>query len=267
MNTIPRVEITSKHGFTQFFLNRDIPVVVTGDKAFDRAVKNWDDCYLSNHTQDIELPVHVHSSSHYLPPKKGPRVIKSMTMADFLSVVRNGPPHHYMSNIPISSFPRLHSEITLPDFTPKQPQYQILFISRSGGTNPLHIDVGENLFAQIRGCKRVVLFPPSSRTLYPYSRFSKLANYSQLVLAEPDYSEFHKFDPDQGWETTLSPGEILYIPYCWWHETTTISDISISLSHFWRANLRKMLIALPATLRRAPMLFNDDDYKIGRSKF
>lgn len=50
-----------------------------------------------------------------------------------------------------------------------------LWIGRAGNVTKLHYDAYQNLLAQVRGQKRVYLFPPSQLSaLYPYSPLSKV---------------------------------------------------------------------------------------------
>jgi hypoxia-inducible factor 1-alpha inhibitor (HIF hydroxylase) len=51
-------------------------------------------------------------------------------------------------------------------------------------------------------------------------------------LEAPDYFMFPKVKDLRGFETVVGPGDILYIPNCWWHQVETLSENSVSIT-FW----------------------------------
>ena len=71
----------------------------------------------------------------------------------------------------------------------------------------------ENLFAQLVGTKRCLLFPPSDfHGLYPFPVHHPHDRQAQVDLYNPDLSRFPKFAEVRPLEAVLQPGELLYIP-------------------------------------------------------
>lgn len=151
------------------------------------------------------------------------------------------------------------------------PQYGALvniWWGPCGHTEPLHVDVTEGTLCQLRGKKRVVLFPPTAwRDLHPFPvsgsgmswAFSQVPNVLQRAAEAELLLEF----PDLGralpqrMELQLDEGEVLFIPACCAHEIagesahgTEPADHVLSVNRFWATDPANVLPHLPADARR-----------------
>ena len=93
-----------------------------------------------------------------------------------------------------------------------------------------HYDRSHNLFVQLSGRKRVLLFPPAyGRFMYPYPSLHSARRMSMI----PFKDEIDEFPPRlfpnstllKAYDVTLGPGEVLYIPPYWWHSIETLSPL------------------------------------------
>jgi hypothetical protein len=111
-----------------------------------------------------------------------------------------------------------------------------LFIGAAGGgLHQLHYDfLHFNAFSmQVYGTKRFFLFPPEQgRLVYAASNISDVDD----ILA-PDLRRFPLFAQAQPLVHDLEPGQLLFIPPGWWHDTRMLThSISVSLNTACRAN-------------------------------
>jgi tRNA wybutosine-synthesizing protein 4 len=140
-------------------------------------------------------------------------------------------------------FPTLAPDFHLPrelEFVHEHAHSSPLRIS--GPVNMwLHYDVMANIYCQIRGRKRLVLFPPADIS---HLAFDPGASSSSLDIFDPDaasgpastsessssLSHTHPF------ETTLDPGDILFIPALWSHTSAAAPDhgVSVAVNVFFR---------------------------------
>ena len=132
-----------------------------------------------------------------------------------------------------TDFPELASSFELPpqlDLIKPKMHSSVLRIS-GRVTVWLHYDVMANVLCQIRGAKRLLLYPPSDVSLFsiPPGSSSSCINcfdtgpkrHPSLTLAHPQ-------------EALLRPGDILFIPPLWLHTASPVDDISISVNIFFR---------------------------------
>lgn len=133
-------------------------------------------------------------------------------------------------------FHELVGDVTYPKYLNRKPWVNFWhgFSSKNfTSTSTLHFDRIHNIYVQIRGQKRFLLFPPSNYlSFYPPLEDSSGRGHNSKV--NPDLLQlelFPKFPWQERIEVILQPGEIIYIPPFWWHHVTSVNE-NISLS-FW----------------------------------
>ncbi|KAF8941649.1 Lysine-specific demethylase 8 [Haplosporangium gracile] len=157
-----------------------------------------------------------------------------------------------------AQIPRLRRDIDIPDYCMIGPHDQegynppddVLlnaWFGPRGTVSPMHTDPYHNLLAQVVGRKYIRLYAPKETSkLYCYGNESQdeaegegegeggssmLGNTSQVNVEEPDLKRHPRFAEAEYLETILAPGELLYIPFQWWHYIRSLST-SFSVS-FW----------------------------------
>lgn len=114
------------------------------------------------------------------------------------------------------------------------PDSNELFVGMQGAETPLHFDERENLFFQVRGLKEIVVFPfVDYSKLYPFPTTHPCDRQSMVGSPlEADLDAFPKFRHASGHYATLQAGDLLYLPYGWWHWLRNLDNMAISVS-FW----------------------------------
>lgn len=110
-----------------------------------------------------------------------------------------------------------------------------LFVSFSDFVTASHYDQQHNLFMQVRGAKRFLLFDAACfAALYPYPSHHPLDRKAMLDLEDPDLSSFPRSRAlaGKGVEALLEEGDILYLPMSWFHHVHSLGPENISLN-FW----------------------------------
>lgn len=127
-----------------------------------------------------------------------------------------------------------------------------------GHTEPLHCDANDGTLLQLRGRKKVVLFPASDwLNLYPFPTSAAMSwAWSRISLQDVDvksYPNVRKALPRR-LEVTLEEGDALFIPACWAHQITglpedtkTSSDLPhvLSVNRFWKTDVDRTTRWLP----------------------
>ncbi|KAG8276575.1 Hypoxia-inducible factor 1-alpha inhibitor [Homalodisca vitripennis] len=113
--------------------------------------------------------------------------------------------------------------------------FNLLLVGMEGNVTPCHYDEQQNLFAQIRGFKRCILFPPEQfECFYPHPVHHPYDRQSQVDFDEPDHTRFPRFAEARGQEAVVGPGDVLYIPQFWWHHIECLMRGGYTVSvNFW----------------------------------
>lgn len=108
-----------------------------------------------------------------------------------------------------------------------------IWISHPGVVTQTHYDPQHNLFLQVLGFKRFLLFPPSTE-LYSYPSIHRSYRQSQAHFevnrssSEEEFRLIHS-NSTEALEVKLAPGDLLYIPPYWHHRVESLS-LSVSVS-------------------------------------
>jgi lysine-specific demethylase 8 len=121
---------------------------------------------------------------------------------------------------------RLFSDIEVPvGFTRNNMG---LWIGKAGTSSGLHWDDEVNAVAQVRGSKDVAIFPPHywrRFECYPTRRGPR----ARTPQARRRPAGGQECEPMRA---RLSPSQMLLIPPGWWHDITSVDELTISIS-FW----------------------------------
>lgn len=82
-----------------------------------------------------------------------------------------------------------------------------------------------NVLCQIRGTKRLLLFPPSD---VPHLSFAPGASSSSIDAFASPIPGAHPH------EVTMVPGDVLYLPPLWLHTAQPLDGVSVSVNVFFR---------------------------------
>ncbi|XP_076012235.1 tRNA wybutosine-synthesizing protein 5 [Genypterus blacodes] len=127
-------------------------------------------------------------------------------------------------------FPNLAEDFHIPQyFEPHQFFSSVFRISSCGLQLWTHYDVMDNLLAQVTGRKRVVLYSPQD-ALHLYLSGDKS---EVLDIDSPDLKQFPEFVKAKRYECVLEPGDLLFIPALWFHNTLAL-QFGVGVNVFWR---------------------------------
>jgi hypothetical protein len=210
------------------------------------ACNNWSHDYLLKHCGNNLVPVRFYKKGFWDDYKNfayedayEPK--KEMRLKEYINNhVENRVEHGlecYLSEADFEGcFPEIVGDVIYPEYLNRKPFSMLWYGFTSqefSSTSHLHFDSIHNIFAQIRGRKRILLFPPSNYLSFypPLESSSGAANNSKVDPKLFNLELFPNFPWEDKIEFVLEPGEILYIPPFWWHHVTAL-DENISLS-FW----------------------------------
>jgi [protein]-arginine 3-hydroxylase / protease len=254
---LERIEAPSKHEFRTRYRAPGVPVVITGVASQWPAARLWTPEYLAAQSPDLPVVTEEWPEGERNDAEDWMRNIRygRTTLGEVVQRMAGaaGPIRSYLAQFPLfQHLPRLRAHIVEPraymdvavlarlpsglrSLFIREP---LLWLGPRGTVTPLHFDDEDNLFVQLRGTKHIILVPPQqSRQLgFPHFDFRSI-NFSPVDIERPDLERFPALAAIDRWETTLGPGEMLFIPLGWWHYLRA-TEASISLSFWWRAPAR-----------------------------
>ena len=224
------------------------------------ACNKWSNNYLKEHCGDNILPIQGRDKDFLenyknFASSEGFYNIKEMRFSEYIDYIEdkvNGKENNYDLEFYLSEglfeerFPEIIEDVTYPAYINRKPLIQFWYGCSNKNytaTSPLHFDGMHNIFVQIRGRKKILLFPPSNYlSFYPPIEDSMgYLHHSKVLPHLLDLELFPKFPWQERIEVILLPGEILYIPAYWWHHVTAV-DENISLSFFYDFKIPDLFI-------------------------
>jgi hypothetical protein len=171
-----------------------------------------------------------------------------MTFADFLDRISGSGPdldgkHYYLHKQSLDQhLPELKPDVPIPAYIEASPFLMTsLWMGPAGSITPIHHDFTNNLFLQVRGRKRLILYPPDPEHAFYRLPFRSLGGRSSWHISRVgslttfDRGAFPRFKDAEPIDLVVEPGTMLLIPNFYWHEVHSLDTPSISLSYWWDA--------------------------------
>lgn len=124
-----------------------------------------------------------------------------------------------------------------------------------------HYDLSDNLAVVVAGKRRFTLFPPDQLSNLYAGPFEQTLAGSPVSLADIEAPDFDKFPRLR---TALAiaqvaepePGDVLFIPYGWWHHVRSLSALNVLVNYWWNEAPRHLQAPYGALLH-AMLLVRD----------
>jgi hypothetical protein len=142
----------------------------------------------------------------------------------------------------------LRSQFNFPKLFPGADKQEMrLWIGAFGQKSTIHNDNYDNLNAQIIGQKKFLLFSPDQHALLYPRKLTDMCWASPVDRDNPDFETYPLSRQLDGFECTLDPGDILYIPIFWWHQAISES-LAININMWGYAQGQSTFWAEPVTV-------------------
>lgn len=236
---VPRVSGLSSADFLARFYAPGRPVIVEGELQDWPALRLWTPDYLKAKvgSAEIEFQGGRQSSGDFELYKDNHK--RRMPFDAYVDLITARPGNDayitaYNSGDNQAALAPLHEDVqTLAKFLTGKPG--MIWIGPVGTFTPLHFDLTNNLLAQVKGSKRILLNPPSE-TQHLYHRRHVFSAVHDITDEERIARDFPLAANAITYELDLAEGELLYIPIGWWHQVTAL-DFSVTYTFtdfLWR---------------------------------
>lgn len=195
-----------------------LPFLVTG------VVQRWPLCALS--PDDLReryghVPVRARVGDYVATAFAPDRAMRDMSLREYLDLSvapADGLPP-YVGNLELRE---LNGMCHWPAYFDKMgpPRF---WLGPARTVTPLHCDYDDNIFAQIRGRKRIFLAPPHHDE-FLYTREANPVLFGSPFDPEaPDFDAYPLARQAAIVEVVVEPGDMLYVPAGWYHQVRALS--------------------------------------------
>lgn len=234
-----RLPSLSREAFYETVGRREQPVILTQAMEDWPARGKWSFDWFATEHGDVTAPVEWLQYTQ-APGGRVERVgkVQRMTLREYIQQLR-GPASHEAGYLIgkdlLLSLPALREDLQFPEYEAvSRLTEQLFFMGPAGSFTQLHLDRAHNLHAVLAGRKRWQLYPPSmDAQLKPAALDHPWSVVSEYDLA-PTYGR-----PEQlpnglapAYDFVLEAGEILFLPYGWWHRVLTLEN-AIATNLWW----------------------------------
>ncbi|QVM12958.1 tRNA methyltransferase ppm2 [Coccidioides posadasii str. Silveira] len=241
--TVSRVKIASPRDF-RTIVDKSRPVILEG-LDIGPCVESWTKEYLRNAVgHDRKVVVHDSRSEHMdFQTKNFTYVTKEFgTFLDevhagsrqYLRAISAQKPSEEPANLS-TDFPGLKDDFRLPP--------ELSLVSEQAHSSPLrisgpvilwlHYDVLANVLCQVRGEKKLILYPPwdvSKLGFAPGASSSSINVFQNTSDSQP--TSPYGTTPH---EAVMKPGDILFLPPLWLHTACPTAGVSVAVNVFFRS--------------------------------
>lgn len=237
--SIERITAPTQERFYRDYVRPAIPVIIEDAVVGWRATTHWSAAYLKAVPGHRRVPVEVSPDHEFAVPERIGHDLIHTTFGRYIDyLVSPGDASrvtYYLAQLNMARYvPELRRDIVRPDFMPRSGYVRspFLWMGRGNNASRLHYDDYDNLYVVLTGRKHITLFPPEDRDyLYPYD-IPKRRHFSRVDLRRPDFERFPKLAYTRPYECVLRRGDMLYIPYRWWHYLRS-HGLNIAVNWWW----------------------------------
>ena len=243
---VPVIDGTNVKEFVKNYRKKSVPVVLKNVASKWPLHEKWNpDYFASLYPKDPVILFDAAVESRKLSYTEG-KETKTISLFEFVESMKSGS-MDYARLLPIlDQHPELLNDMGvewLKSASNNRAKGSIkhqLFMGGPRTSTQMHCAIGSNLFIQIYGRKKWWIYSNKYSPLLEPIVVRSVFFRSKENGEKPE----GKFQKAEGWTVTLEPGDILYNPPFFWHQTRSI-DINIGVGFRW-FSLSSILKVSPA---------------------
>lgn len=233
--TVPRIAPPDVSDFLRDYVEPSRPAILEGLTKDWNIRRNWTIESLANRFGERNITVARAPGGALAQHEETGIPSCTMRFGDFVTMLRaERHPELYVTASLERAFPELRDELDLPPYCrDARWRRSRMFLGAPNTFAPLHRDLANNLFVQLVGRKRFLLYHRDDTPwLYSHSFFSGIPNFSRFNPFDPDFKAFPHAQHVRPLDVTLEEGDVLFLPSLWWHCVHGL-DLSLSVSIWW----------------------------------
>jgi Cupin-like domain len=250
----PVDQIECEKQFSSEYIEAGIPGVLVRGAARWPALSRWTTTYLSDLIGDkiVDVSMSADGKFDYANSLGASLSRERLPFCDVIANITSRsafePALYIMQRSIAVDLPELAPDIQVPAAIENARASPFFWLGSAGNVTPVHYDGVNNLFAQVRGRKRFILYHPAqSEALYADSTSTSFSHVGGVDVENPDFQRFPKFGEAEPLECELHPSDLLFLPAYYWHHVRSL-DFAISVNFWWAPHFDQCLV--PPCLRQ-----------------
>jgi hypothetical protein len=243
---LKKLDRITRESFEKDYFNKNVPVIIKDEHYQGQELSKWSVESFSKKWGDVKVPIQEYGpGKHHLPHFKEDREFKKITVTDFFkqdslnNQDRENNPSMMMGKLSTSLFDGMNLSYQLPDVLSKKYFDHKVWVYSKDSVTAMHFDVMDTFLVQGKGKKKVYFFRPGIKGMYAFKFFSKAAHFSEVDARHIDLEKFPKLEGREMIYGELNEGEILYIPFGWWHQLIGEGEMNFALAYWYYPSLLK----------------------------
>ncbi len=218
LKPIDTVETISKKDFKKNYLKPQKPLIIKKCIEEWPAFSKWNLDYMNKVAGQKTVP--LYDDRPISAEKKFNEAHITMKMSEYIELLKKEPTRYriFLWNV-LKEVPELQNDFSYPDLGLKFLKgLPMLFFGGENSYTFMHYDIDlANIFHfHFNGKKEIILFD-QSQTKYLYKVPHSLITREDIDFSNPDYDKWPALKKAIGYKSTLSHGELLYMPEGYWH--------------------------------------------------
>ncbi|MFT7612142.1 MAG: hypothetical protein ACI9J3_001091 [Parvicellaceae bacterium] len=237
LTPVDRVKDISRKDFFKNYVKKGIPVIMEGKAADWKCVQEWSLEYFKELHGDDEI-VFLNQRDINVGD------YEQTTLGKVIDTIREGGSKYYRFYPLLTEHPEHLLDFDYEWLKSLRRRFAIgeafhVFISGKGGFTPIHNANSENIFTQIYGEKKWVLYPmeatcvvdpPPTRNFYRSALVKRGKDFDPF---ERNFEDFPLYKHINGYSAHLKPGDVFYNPPYMWHAVKNPTDsIGVGYRYF-----------------------------------
>ena len=248
------------------YVRKGIPVIIRGGAKSWKAYQDWDFEFFKDQYGDHPVLLTNHQD---LGDDNVTGSIDT-NLREIINGIDNNSMHYARFNPLLDSYPELQNQMNQSWLDQvrdtKIKKHHVLFIGNKGTKTNIHNAGNDNIFVQIRGRKRWLLWDQRSYYILNPKVNRAPAKASPIDPNQDNNEENPAFNHLPMYELILEPGDILLIPAFLWHYVENLTP-TIGIGNRWLSPHNSIrnnpLFAILELFNTSPTIFATLDWRKG----
>jgi hypothetical protein len=224
-----------------------VPKVFRGAAADWACTKTWNLDFLAEQHGHHEV---ILNDNVGLVDRGAGQDFETLTLRDYIRAVRNGSRKYLKFSRFVDEESGLKEDLGLAwlrrfRLPASFREETYTFIGGAGTVTPVHCGFSCNLFVQVHGRKKWIIYAPAERAFLDLRTTRTFYFHSDCDPHDLDDPKFPLLRHARTYEITLEPGDVLWVPPFTWHQVENPTE-SIGIAYRYNN--------IPAALRSSSML-------------